>query len=326
MSDQEPSQSGKPDLHYEQILASEVAREMLREQRRSRRWGIFFKLLLAAYLLFFLIAYLANHWQIEASGLGVGSKHTAVVDIDGVLANNAQASADNIIDGLRAAFKDKNTAGVLLRINSPGGSPVVAGYVNDEIYRLRKKYPHKPVYAVIQDICASGCYYIASAADKIYADKASVVGSIGVIMSGFGFTDAINKLGIQRRVLHAGKHKDFMDPFKPLNNEEVTRVNTMLDNVFQQFKDVVKKGRGKRLKMADSDKIFSGLIWTGEEAQKLGMIDGLGSDRYVARKVIGASHMVNYTHRESYLDRFARRIGSTLANRLYSDMKMNLVQ
>jgi len=254
----------------------------------------------------------------------MGGKLTAVVDIDGVLSSSSQASADNIIAGLRAAFKNKNTAGVILRINSPGGSPVVAGYVNDEIYRLRKKHPDIPVYAVIQDICASGGYYIAAAADKIYADKASIVGSIGVIMSGFGFVDAINKLGIERRVLHAGKHKDFMDPFAPLNKQEVEHVNTMLNNIYQQFIAVVKKGRGNRLK--GDDRIFSGLVWTGAKAKELGLVDGLGSASYVAREVIGVDNMVNFTHRESYFDRFAQRLGTSMADRLYTSIKPELVQ
>ena len=324
MTEADETQSGKSQVQFEQILASDIARELLHEQRRARRWGIFFKSLLALYLFAFLAVYLADRWQTEAAGLGMGAKHTAVVDIDGVLSSDSQASADNIIAGLRAAFKNKNTAGVILRINSPGGSPVVAGYVNDEIYRLRKKHPDIPVYAVIQDICASGGYYIAAAADKIYADKASIVGSIGVIMSGFGFVDAINKLGIERRVLHAGEHKDFMDPFAPLNKKEVEHVDTMLNNIYQQFIAVVKKGRGNRLK--DDDRIFSGLIWTGDKALDLGLVDGLGSASYVAREVIGEENMVNFTHRESYFDRFAQRLGTALADRLYASIKLNLIQ
>ena len=325
MTDKNDSQSGKSSLQFEQLLASDVARELLQEQRRSRRWGIFFKSLLALYVLAFLLIYAAGNWQREAAGLGMGGKHTAVVDIDGVLSSDSQANADNIIAGLRDAFKNSNTKGVILRINSPGGSPVVAGHVNDEIYRLRKKYPKIPVYAVVEDICASGGYYIASAADKIYADKASIVGSIGVIMSGFGFVGALDKLGIERRVLHAGKNKDFMDPFRPLKTEDVQHVNAMLDNIYQQFIAVVKKGRGKRLK-DDDGKIFSGLVWTGEDARKLGLVDGLGSASYVAREVIGAKHMVDFTHRENYFDRFAQHLGTTLANRLYASIKFNLIQ
>ena len=324
MAEADETRSGKSQVQFEQILANDIARELLREQRRARRWGIFFKSLLALYLFAFLVAYLSDRWQTEVAGLGMGGKLTAVVDIDGVLSSSSQASADNIIAGLRAAFKNKNTAGVILRINSPGGSPVVAGYVNDEIYRLRKKHPDIPVYAVIQDICASGGYYIAAAADKIYADKASIVGSIGVIMSGFGFVDAINKLGIERRVLHAGEHKDFMDPFAPLNKKEVEHVDTMLNNIYQQFIAVVKKGRGNRLK--DDDRIFSGLIWTGDKALDLGLVDGLGSASYVAREVIGEENMVNFTHRESYFDRFAQRLGTALADRLYASIKLNLIQ
>ena len=323
MPDNDPH-NADPRSPFEQTLASQVARELLQEQRRARRWGIFFKLLLAAYLFVFLLVYLAGRMQPEGGGLGLGGRHTAVVDIDGVLSNDSPASADNIIAGLRAAFRDRQTAGVILRINSPGGSPVVAGTVNDEIHRLREKHPDVPVYAVIQDVCASGGYYIAVAADKIYADKASIVGSIGVIMSGFGFVDAIKKLGIERRVLHAGQHKDFMDPFAPLDQDEVAHVDTLLDNVYRQFVDVVKQGRGQRLK--DDPRIFTGLIWTGQQARDLGLVDALGSAGYVAREVIGAKHMVDYTHRESYLDRFAQHLGTSLADRLYEDIKLKIVQ
>ncbi|MEX2353418.1 MAG: S49 family peptidase, partial [Gammaproteobacteria bacterium] len=197
---------------FEGKLATEVAREFLKEQRRSRRWGIFFKALFALYVLGFFVIYMAGKSGLERPGLG-GDRHTALIEVEGVIGPDSMASADNVVSGLRAAFKDKNTAGIILRINSPGGSPVQAGYINDEIFRLREKHPDIPVYAVISDVCASGGYYIASAAEKIYADKASLVGSIGVVMAGFGFVEAIDKLGIERRVRHAGENKDFMDPF-----------------------------------------------------------------------------------------------------------------
>ena len=295
----------------EQDIVNRIAWEALAEQRRARRWGIFFKLFFAAYLVIFTLIYLPIDW---GSGAMVGTKHTALVDIEGVIAPDLDANADYIVTGLRDAFEDKNTAGVILRINSPGGSPVQAGYVYDEIVRLKNLYPDIPLYAVISDICASGGYYIASAADKIYANKASVVGSIGVVMSGFGFVDAIDKLGIERRLLHAGKNKGFLDPFSPLKTEEVDHIEGVLNDVYQQFIDVVKKGRGDRLK--NDEKIFSGLIWTGEQSLDLGLVDALGSAGYVAREVIGAEDIVDYTKRDTYFDRFAKKIGASMANSL----------
>jgi protease IV len=292
---------------FEQTLVNELAREVLNEQRRNRRWGIFFKALFALYLLSFFIIYLVNN-----SGMGNFSsdKHTALIDINGVIAATTEARADYIVGGLRRAFENENTEGVILRINSPGGSPVQAGYINDEIKRLRNKHPDIPVYAVISDICASGGYYIAAAADKIYANKASIVGSIGVIMAGFGFVDAIDKLGIERRVMHAGDNKGFMDPFKPLRHEEQEHIQNLLDEVHQQFIDVVKEGRGDKL--IDDKKLFSGLIWSGEESIQLGLVDELASASQVARDVIGAEDIIDYTKRENYLDRFAKQMGAAI--------------
>ncbi len=320
-NDQNSQPSGKSSLQFEQVLASEVARELLNEQRRHRRWGIFFKLLLAAYLFLLLVIWLADRWQFEPSA-GIGGKHTAVVDINGVIGPDSEASADNIITGLRAAFKNKHTAGIVIRINSPGGSPVQAGYVNDEIYRLKEEYPDIPVYAVIRDLCASGGYYIAAAADSIYADKASIVGSIGVVMSGFGFTEAIDKLGIERRLRTAGENKAFLDPFSPLRQEDTRHVDRMLDNIHQQFIDIVRKGRGGKL--SDNEELFSGLVWTGEQSLDLGLVDELGSTGYVAREVIGQEETVDFTYRHSYLDRFADRLGSAIADRLYTNMKFSI--
>ena len=284
----------------------------LEEQRRARRWGIFFKLLGSAYVLLFLLAYAGRNWE-SGSPLTTG-RHTALIDIKGVISDSTEASADNIIGSLRSAFDDKNTAGVILRINSPGGSPVQAGYVNDEIYRLKAKHPGIRVYAVITDMCASGGYYIASAADEIYADKASIVGSIGVIMNGFGFTGTMEKLGVERRLFTAGEDKGFLDPFSPLKPGEVQHVNNMLEDIHQQFINTVKKGRGDRL--SNDPKLFSGLVWTGEEALNLGLIDSLGSSSYVARDIIKADKIVDYTHHEDYLDRFAKRFGATLFHML----------
>jgi len=299
------------DSQVEQKLVNQLAREFLQEQRSQRRWSIFFKSLLALYLFSFLAVYLSGEWQ--GSGFS-GGKHTALIDIQGVIAMESEANADYIASGLRAAFKDENTAGVIIRINSPGGSPVQSGYINDEIHRLRKEYPDTPLYAVIGDLCASGGYYIASAADKIYADKASLVGSIGVIMSGFGFVESIEKLGIERRVRHAGKSKAFLDPFSPQKEEELAHIDNLLDGVYQQFIDTVKQGRGDRL--IDDDKIFSGLIWTGEQSIELGLVDELGSAGYVAREIIGVEEIVDFTYRQNYLDRFAGSLGASIAMHL----------
>ena len=301
-------QSSHHQAEFEQTLVNKIASEAITEQRRARRWSVFFKLLMVGYILIFTVFYLVDGW--DGPSLG-GEKHTALIDISGVISADSQANADYIVSGLRAAFEDKNTAGIILRINSPGGSPVQAGYVNDEIYRLREEYPDIPLYSVITDICASGGYYIAAAADKIYADKASVVGSIGVIMSGFGYVDSIEKLGIERRLLHAGKNKGFLDPFSPLKTEEVEHVETLLTDIHQQFVDVVRKGRGDRL--ANDEKIFSGLIWTGEQSIALGLVDALGSAGYVAREVIGVEEIVDFTKRVTFLDQFTNQIGATFA-------------
>lgn len=294
---------------FEQSIVNELARELLVEHRRNRRWGIFFKALFALYILAFFIIYLVNNAQL---GTLSSEKHTALVEINGIISSTSDARADFVVTGLRRAFENEQTKGVILRINSPGGSPVQAGYINDEIKRLRDEYPDIPVYAVISDMCASGGYYIAAAADEIYANKASIVGSIGVVMAGFGFTEAIDKLGIERRLLHAGDNKGFMDPFQPLKADEQQHVQTMLDDIHQQFIDVVKSGRGNKL--AADEKIFSGLVWTGEESIKLGLVDGLASASQVARDIIGAEDIIDFTRHENYLDRFARQMGASLVN------------
>ncbi len=298
---------------FEQTLVNKIAIEAVAEQRRTRRWSVFFKLFMVAYVLIFTLAYLTERWDVASMG---GEKHTALIDISGVISATSEANADYIASGLRAAFEDENTAGIILRINSPGGSPVQAGYVNDEIYRLRKEYPDIPFYSVITDLCTSGGYYIAAATDKIYADKASVVGSIGVIMSGFGFVDTIEKLGVERRLLHAGRNKGFLDPFSPLKLEEVEHVETLLADIHQQFVDVVKKGRGDKL--VDDEKIFSGLVWTGEQSVELGLVDALGSSGYVAREVIGVEEIVDFTKHETVLDQFASQIGTMFAGSISS--------
>ncbi len=307
----ETTSSASNSTRMDQDIVNRIAQEAVAEQRRARRWGIFFKFFFAAYLLLFLIIYLPVDWR--EAGI-TGEKHSALVDIEGVISNDALASADYIVTGLRAAFEDSNTAGVILRINSPGGSPVQAAYVNSEIKRLKGLYPDIPLYAVISDVCASGGYYIAAAADEIYANESSIVGSIGVVMSSFGFVDAMEKLGIERRLLHAGENKGFLDPFSPLKQEEVKHINKLLMDVHQQFITVVKEGRGERLK--EDENIFSGLIWTGKQSLELGLVDGMGSASYVAREVIGAEDIVDYTKREDFLDIFAKQIGTAVARTL----------
>jgi len=291
---------------WERDLLKELATASLKEQRRARRWGIFFKLLGFAYLTVLLVLWLPD--KLPDTGLKPGGKHTAVVEVKGVIASDSEASADKVIGSLRNAFEDPKTKGVILRINSPGGSPVQSGYINDEIIRLKKKYPDTPVYAVVTDLCASGGYYIAVAADKIYVDKASVVGSIGVLMNGFGFVGSMDKLGVDRRLVTAGENKAIFDPFSPLKPTDVAHMQKMLERIHQQFIDTVKAGRGERLK--ESKEIFSGLFWTGEESIELGLADALGSSSYVAREVIGAEELVDFTEKEDMLERFAKRLGA----------------
>ncbi len=286
----------------------DIALESLKEQKRTRRWGIFFKLLFLAYLLgtLFLVF---NPFKGEA--IIAPDKITALVDVKGVIMDNSEASADMVVGSLRNAFKHEKTKGVIIRINSPGGSPVQAGYINDEIRRLKAEYKDIPVYAVVSDICASGGYYIAVAADEIYADKASLVGSIGVRMDSFGFVEAMKKLGVERRLYTAGTNKGMLDPFSPENPAQVAHIDEMLDVTHQQFIKVVKDGRGDRLK--DSPEIFSGLFWTGETAVELGLVDGLGSTSYVAREIIGAEHIQNFTAEKDLLQRLSDRISTSLS-------------
>ena len=287
-----------------------LAGAALKEQRRARRWGIFFKLLGFAYLTMLLL--LVLDWRGQ-DGFASG-KHTALVDVVGVIDPKGDASADRITESLQNAFKNKNTQGVILRINSPGGSPVQAGIIYDEIRRLRGIYPNVPMYAVVEDICASGGYYIAAAADKIYVDKASIIGSIGVIMDGWGFTGTMEKLGVERRALTSGENKAFLDPFSPVDEKQKRHAQSMLDEIHKQFIDVVRKGRGKRLK--ESSDIFSGLLWTGARSVELGLSDGFGSVDFVAREVIKAEDVLDYTKKQDFTERFAKRFGAAMAGAL----------
>ena len=293
---------------WEREVVTQLAEASLKEQRRSRRWGIIFKLLTFAYIgvVLFMIS------ETSLTTVTINEKHTALVELSGVIADKEIASADHIVTALRDAFENENAAGIILRINSPGGSPVQSGYIYDEIQRLRKENPDTSLYAVVTDICASGGYYIASAADKIYADKASIVGSIGVRMDNFGFVDAIEKLGVERRTLTAGENKALLDPFLPENEQAKAHLQNMLSEIHQQFINAVKEGRGDRLDTS-VEGLFSGLIWTGEAAVKNGLVDELASASYVAREVIGEETIVDYTVQEDILERFAQRLGSTVA-------------
>ena len=283
----------------------------VQEQRRARRWGIFFKLLTFIYLFGALVLF--SPLLDMKKGVAGGTAHTAVIEVRGMIADKESASADNIVGSLRAAFEDANTRGVILRINSPGGSPVQSGYIYDEIRRLRAEYPAIKLYAVITDLGASGAYYIARAADEIYADKASLVSSIGVTAATFGFVGVMEKLGVDRRVYTSGEHKAFLDPFQPQKAEETEFWQGVLETTHRQFIASVKQGRGERLKDAEHPELFSGLVWSGEQALQLGLIDALGNTSYVAREVIGEKELVDFTVKESPLDRFAKTLGSSVA-------------
>ena len=285
----------------------------IQEQRRARRWGILFKALTFCYLIMVLFLF-SPLMDMERSA--TSSAYTALIDVRGVIADKEAASADNLVTSLQAAFDDPRVKGVVLRINSPGGSPVQSGYVYDEIRRLRGLHPDTKVYAVISDLGASGAYYIASAADEIYADKASLVGSIGVTAAGFGFVGAMDKLGIQRRAYTSGDHKAFLDPFEPEKPDETKFWQGVLNVTHQQFIDSVKQGRGDRLKDKEHPELFSGLVWTGQQALPLGLIDGLGNTSSVARDVIGAKELVDFTVQESAFDRFSKKLGASVAEQL----------
>lgn len=294
---------------WEKKLVEDLAMASLKERRTTRRWGIFFKLAFFAYLVGLVVLF---YVPFDPVSLDKGAdEHTAVINIEGVISSESKASADFVITGLRDAFEDKKTKGVILRMNTPGGSPVQSGYINDEIYRLKELHPDIKVYAVIVDVCASGGYYIAAAADEIYADKGSMVGSIGVLMNSFGFENAIDKVGVTRRLYTAGEHKGFLDPFtKPLE-EDIDHAKSMLKNIHKQFVEVVKKGRGDKLK--DDPLLFSGYVWTGEQSMELGLVDKLGSSSYVAREIIGAEEIKDFTVTESFMDRFAKKMGASMA-------------
>jgi protease-4 len=292
------------DGQWERGLIEKLATAALKEQRRARLWGIFWKLLTFAYIT--VIILLAVDWK-EGPEARTG-KHTALVDIKGIIAPGTDSSADKVALALQSAFKDKNTQGVVLRINSPGGSPVQAQSIFDEVRRLRQKYPGTPLYAVVEDLCASGGYYVAVAADRIYVAKGSIVGSIGVRMDNFGVVGLMEKLGVESRLLTAGKNKAMLDPFHPLEESHKQIALELIGEIHQQFIGAVREGRGKRLK--ETPDMFSGLIWTGQKSIELGLADALGTLDSVARDVIKAEDVVDYTQKENIAEKLARRFGA----------------
>ena len=295
-----------PRPAYEAAL-EQVARALLRERRSEHRWRVFFRLAWLGVVLAALWAtFVARNHVNTATG-----PHTALIEVRGEIAADSEASAEGLVAALKTAFEDKGAQAVVLRINSPGGSPVQAGIINDEIRRLKALHKKK-VYAVVEEMCASGAYYIAVAADEIYVDKASLVGSIGVLMDGFGFTGAMEKLGVERRLLTAGSNKGMLDPFSPQNEKQTAFAKAMIDQIHQQFIKVVKDGRGKRLK--ETPETFSGLFWNGEEAVRQGLVDKIGNLDYVAREVVKAEEVIDYTPHENMAERLAKRFGASIGS------------
>ena len=302
---------------WEREVLEKLAFSMLKEHKRNRFWSVLFKSLTFVFL--FLVLFSALNWIGEGSG-NSAVDHTALIDIQGEIGVGADVTADSVITSLHDAYDNKHTKGIILRINSPGGSPVQAGIINDEIKRERKLHPTIPVYAVVEDVCASGGYYIAVAADKIYVDKASIIGSIGVLMDGFGFTGIMEKVGVERRLMTAGVNKAMLDPFSPVNPKHKALAQIMLNEVHQQFIAVVREGRGDRLK--ETPETFSGLFWSGESGIKMGLADALGSSDFVAREVIKQENVVDFTTHEGLADRVAKKFGASLTNTLFKSFSL----
>jgi protease-4 len=290
---------------WERETLEKLAMATLIEQRQARRWRNGIRL---AWLVFFVLLAVFG-WERGGAPADVSKPHTAVIEIKGEIASGGEASAELVISSMRSALEDSGTQGVVLLINSPGGSPVQAGIINDEIHRLKEKYK-KPIYAVVEETCASAAYYIAVATDKIYVDKASIVGSIGVLMDGFGFTGLMDKVGVERRLMTAGENKGFLDPFSPQTDKQRAFAQTMLDQIHQQFIAAVKTGRGARLK--ETPETFSGLFWTGQQAVEMGLADQLASLDFVAREVIKAEELVDYTRRDNVAERLVKRFGASI--------------
>lgn len=309
---QNPVEASKPN--WERQIIEKLAFEALREQKARRRWGIFFKSLFLG-LALFAVYHIVRLDNEEVENLG---PHTALVEVEGTIDSEGNASAKAIIPALNRAFADEGAVGVVMKMNSPGGSPVQAGLIADEIFRLRKAYPAKKLYVVVEEICASGGYYIAAAADEIYVNKASIVGSIGVLMDGFGFTGLMEKLGVERRLMTAGENKGFMDPFSQQTDKQKEHTQAMLNDIHQQFIDVVRTGRGKRLK--ETPEMFSGLFWTGNKAVELGLADAYGSVEMVARDVIKAENIYDYTQKEGLPERVLKKFGASVGQGAFSSL------
>jgi protease-4 len=293
---------------WERGTLEELARATLKEQRLRRRWSNFFRLTTLALVIVLLwLIFGRGATSIESVG-----PHTALIEIDGVIDSDGRGSADSVIPALNKAYADVGAVGIILLINSPGGSPVQAGIINDEMQRLRKEYPNKPLYVVVEEVCASGGYYVAVAADRIYVNKASIVGSIGVLMDGFGLTGLIDKLGIERRLITAGENKGFLDPFLPMTAQQKKHAEAMLNEIHQQFIKVVREGRGQRLK--ETPETFSGLFWSGAKAVELGLVDGFGSVDSVARDVLKAEEVIDYTEREGLPERVLKKFGAAVGS------------
>ena len=315
-----PSRGAAPaaaEPSWERSTLEKFATAALAEQRHARRWNTGLRL---AWLLFFM----AVTWFGLSHGVtpsDVTRPHTAVVELKGEIAADADASADTVVSAMRSAFEDEGSQAVVLLINSPGGSPVQAGIINDEIYRLKALYK-KPVYAVVEDSCASAAYYIAVAADQIFVDKASIVGSVGVLMDGFGFTGLMDKLGVERRLMTAGENKGILDPFSPVSDKQKQFAQSMLDAIHQQFIDAVRTGRGQRLK--ETPEMFSGLFWTGDQAVKLGLADQLANLDYVAREVVKAEELIDYTRRDNVAERLVKRFGASIGQGIATSLRTPL--
>ena len=309
MTDETSNNNHVPSVsQWERDTLEKLVFATIKEKRSARRWSIFFKLsfLLLAFLC--LWAYFDfNFSDSDADSLG---RHTALIEINGEIDTEGSGAADTVLPALNKAFADTGSAAVILRINSPGGSPVQAGIIVDEILRLRKGYPQKPLYVVVDEICASGGYYIAAAADEIYVNKASIVGSVGVLMDGFGFTGTMDKLGVERRLLTAGENKGFLDPFSPQSAKHKAHAQEMLDEIHNQFIAVVRAGRGKRLK--ETPETFSGLYWTGVRAVEMGLADGYGTVDTVARDIVKAEDIIDYTTHEGLPERVLKKFGASV--------------
>ena len=301
-------------------MLEKLAFSTLAEQRAARRWRTFTRLAWLAFFIFIVWWGLSREMSTASSK---SSPHTAVVDIKGEIASGAEASAEYVVAALRSAFEDEGSKAVVLLVNSPGGSPVQAGIINDEIVRLKAKHG-KPLYAVVEETSASAAYYIAAAADEIYVDKASIVGSIGVLMDGFGFTGTMEKLGVERRLITAGENKGFLDPFSPQTEQQRAYAQVLLDQIHEQFIAVVKAGRGERLK--ETPEIFSGLFWTGQQAIELGLADKLGSLDFVAREVVQAEEIIDYTRRENVAERLAKRFGAAMGGGAASALQSTMAR